>query len=86
MSIGKKVYTLRGSEDGIIGAYSNAKLALESAVNYATGYGRKLREKETKLYSNLCKGGYVLVEGTDGDDNVDAEIIMFYMNSKIDKN
>ena len=87
-TVEKKIYTIRGSGDGIIGAYSNAKLALESAINYATSYGRTLVEKETALYTEICKTGYVVVEGREyeSDNNADAEIVMFYMNSKIDKN
>ncbi len=83
----KKIYTLRGSGDGIIGAYSNAKLALESAINYATSFGRKLVEKETALYSELCKTGYVVVEGREdeSDSNADVEIIRLIMKYKIDK-
>lgn len=36
MPIDKNVYVVRGSEDGILGVYTNKKLAYENAVSYLT--------------------------------------------------
>jgi len=46
----KKMYVVRGSEDGNLGVFSNKKLAFECAMNYMNNYDYK-----TKSYSKVCK-------------------------------
>jgi len=86
----RKMFTLKGSEDGVIGVYSNAKLALESAINYASSFGRKLQDKYSVYYTYLLKHGYVCVEAIAENDGfnewtVSAEINKFYLNDKFEK-
>lgn len=38
----KKIYIVRGSEDGVIGAYSNKKKAFESSLRYVGVNGAEL--------------------------------------------
>ncbi len=79
----KKVYTIRGSEDGIIGVYTNMKRAWLSATSYCTidGYTPAISVykdstckgfKEIKAtYQNVCKElnrGYpVSIDASDMD-------------------
>ena len=81
----RKMYTINGSEDGAIGVYSNATLAVENAINYVSSYGRKLAELRGKYYKQLCQNGAVIIEAGPMEDTVSATIDMFYLNKRIDK-
>ena len=51
----KIVYVVIGSEDGILGAYGNKKMAYEEAVRYATGGTHKEEDVKVISYSKLCR-------------------------------
>jgi|LULO01.1.fsa_nt_gb hypothetical protein len=46
----KKMYVVRGSEDGNLGVFSNKKLAYECALDYVKDWDYKI-----KSYSKVCK-------------------------------
>ncbi len=81
----RKMYTINGSEDGAIGIYGNATLAIENAINYVSSYGRKLADSRGKYYKQLCQNGAVIIEAGPMEDTVSATIDMFYLNQRIDK-
>ena len=83
----KTVYVVTGSEDGVLGVYSTAKMALDSAKNYATSYGRKLSETHSAMYKALINTGWTMAEGKDeeGLDTVSAEILRMDLNAVFEK-
>lgn len=81
----KKIYVINGSEDGVLGAYSNARLALESAINYVTSYGREMQKTENKYYTDLLKNGWVMLESGPMEDTISIGIQMHFLNLKHNK-
>lgn len=74
----KKVYLVHGSEDGILGVFSNIKRAYARAVEYATYEN----PREVLSYAKTCKflntNGYAyVVEGS----YATSQIEVFYLNS-----
>lgn len=79
----KKIYILKGSEDGLLGAYGNAKQALKNAINYLKQSG-ELVEKENDLYKELCKTGFIFVEAKEDKYGItSAEITLYYLNTDL---
>jgi len=92
----KKVYVVRGSEDGNIGVFTNKKKAYQCAFGYASSFGEeevfiragwKNYEKVKASYTNACKeiskyecGGVSIERGEEGGDYVCADIETFYLN------
>jgi hypothetical protein len=61
----KEVYVVTGSEDGMIGIYSNKKAAYEAAADYTrSGWGYEEGCNLSLTYAQLCKDskgkGYTL--------------------------
>ncbi len=50
-----KVYTVEGSEDGILGVYANKRAAIKKAHDYATLYGEREVEDSFENYLNELK-------------------------------
>lgn len=75
----KKVYIVTGSEDGIIGVYSNKKLALQNALNYLG------EEPDFYPYSKFTKefDSWATIENESGTS---ASIDMRYMNINLSFN
>lgn len=75
----KNVYVCMGNHDGVIGVYSNKKLAYDRAKQY-------VKNPDT-TYSQLCKEmkNYdrfeVEIYGTDGEDN-SCRILKEILNEK----
>jgi len=73
----KKVFVVRGSEDGNLGVFSNKKLAFECAMHYMNNCDYK-----TKSYSKVCKelneDWYCII--TDGF--IVAQIECFWLNNQ----
>lgn len=90
----RKVFTVKGSEDGNLGVYSNVKLAYERAMQYLnqngvnqctvaflTADGRSIVEREATLANvrkKLVSPGAVDIEGT--LDSATVTIERFYLN------
>lgn len=81
----KKVYIVRGSEDGNLGVYSNMKRAYERAVRYISEKDANECELNRALglinYQKCCKhlGTYNTVEWSDKHFS-SVSITMFYLN------
>ena len=81
---GKRVYTVRGSEDGNLGVYTNFKLAHKKAIEYLGS--TKIQdglEKYSKALAEVRKYGRVDIEGQDtewGYDSSYAYINEFGLN------
>jgi hypothetical protein len=61
----KKVIIVKGSEDGVIGVYTNKKLAFEAATEYANNptltYPQFCKEMRVQTYANQGDGyGYAI--------------------------
>lgn len=89
----RKLFTVKGSEDGMLGVYSNVKRAYTRAMQYLnqngavkctvaflTDDGKSIIEKPAS-YINVCKKltdpGVAQIEA---EDRVDATIERFYLN------
>ena len=58
MKNGKKMYVVRGSEDGIIGVFSNIKRAYEKASHYAkTCAGSTTANRVTQMSRRILRMG-----------------------------
>lgn len=81
----KKMYIVRGSEDGSLGVFSNIKLAYECAVAYVADDVEQGTEKLV-TYSSITKAfkeGYFCREVRDCPwGNINAEIQQFNLNNK----
>ncbi len=83
----KKVYVIKGSEDGVIGIMSNKTKALERAVWYMK-LDPDRQEKNFRIKDRVCNQGnfnkeldahcYVQIENA--DDRVTVEVEIFYLN------
>lgn len=79
-SPGKKVYIVRGSEDGNLGVYSNFKRAYQEAVNYVTNDGEWNLELN-KTYSQAVKDKYLVNIHEKGNwRGNSANIQMYWLN------
>ena len=63
----KKVIIVKGSEDGVIGVYTNKKLAFEAATEYANNptltYPKFCKEMRERTYAYQGDGyGYAICE------------------------
>ena len=81
MKNGKKMYVVRGSEDGIIGVFSNIKRAYEKASHYAKTCAGSTTANPS--YANVTKNfkdgyGIVTIENDGGYGTADIE--RFYLN------
>jgi len=77
----KIVYVVKGSEDGILGVFSNKKAAWETAVNYVEQIDKI--EDKSKIKKEFYKDGYANVYGIDSNGySNSAEIIWFYLKAK----
>ena len=75
----KIVYVVKGSEDGILGVFSNKKAAWETAVNYVEQIDKI--EDKSKIKKEFYKDGYANVYGIDSNGySNSAEIINPYFN------
>lgn len=78
----RKMYTVRGSEDGILGVYSNVKNAYKKALNYVGDdaciekYTKGDIKRVPATYSRVLKETIKELVG----NGVRAEIEMFYLN------
>lgn len=75
----KKIYVVRGSEDGNIGVYSNMKLA----YNKASSYVKNSCEPDTKIlsYSQVCSEFRSVDSVSLHDESgINAEIELFGLN------
>ena len=80
----KKIYMLRGSGDGMLAAYGNAKQALKNAIKYVTQCGSKVNGKESKIYNDLCKTGFAIVESVENEYGISSvEILQVYLNNDL---
>tara|TARA_R110002167_G_scaffold229259_1_gene434589 strand:+ start:172 stop:405 length:234 start_codon:yes stop_codon:yes gene_type:complete len=75
----KKVYLVHGSEDGVIGIYSNVKRAYERAIQY--GDNEASDERKVDSYAKTCKalkelGFASVVESSYAESNIE----MFNLN------
>ena len=68
----KNVFIVTGSEDGILGVFTNKKLAYEKAHDYVEQNGGAVQS-----YSNTCKslreGWFAYVDSKDGYGNATIE-------------
>ena len=76
---GKKVYVVRGSEDGVIAVYTNAKGAVDRVFQYASYEPDKYPCQQTKnqLLLDLRKHGSCY--GTNASNFASCEAELFYM-------
>lgn len=79
----KKVYIVRGSEDGNIGVYTNIKKAYEAAAGYIGGSCDTKDKTPQQSYASVCKEfkrgfGYVRIEPKSGWTS--ASIELMYLN------
>lgn len=74
----KKVYLVHGSEDGILGVFSNIKRAYARAVEYGTcsdnievlSYAKTCKALNTSGYADVVESSYAT-----------SQIEVFYLNS-----
>ncbi len=57
----KKVYVIRGSEDGAFAVYSNMKSAIERAIIYVECSG-ECNQSYEELYKNLRTKGWCIAD------------------------
>tara|TARA_R110002020_G_scaffold389229_1_gene599814 strand:- start:235 stop:504 length:270 start_codon:yes stop_codon:yes gene_type:complete len=80
----KKMYIVRGSEDGTLGVYSNLKRAYAKAIKY----NEYIKESDIKSYAKVCKQFNEHKDYWSWEVNVDnnyhniggASIMLFYVN------
>jgi hypothetical protein len=81
----KKLYVVRGSEDGNLGIYSSARKAVEKAVDYS-GEGKRYKtEYNVKSgITELNKQGWLTIsrlhESGEHNNFASSEIGIFYLN------
>lgn len=84
---GRKMYTVRGSHDGILGVYSNKKKAWEAVKNYLKEYDNlTCTHSETYKsikgnYSNFCKHFSFMMEiGVENNYDTYCDVQLFELN------
>lgn len=68
-----KVYIIRGSEDGNIAVYTNAKGAVEKAIEYANGDTKPCVQNKTQLLTYLRKHNVCTANRKDSFIECDVE-------------
>ena len=72
----RKVYIVRGSEDGIIGVHTVARNAVKKAMAYVScGVGKVCTSTQTKLMSELSESWWCQVDN--GSDFATCEVEAF---------
>jgi len=86
MAVAKKIYVVKGSEDGNIGCYGNSSAAVEKAMFYVTDIEDeeyKIEKTRAQYITHLNKHGWVDVRCLNRFGDVKygtAEVELFYLN------
>ena len=81
----KKIFTITGSEDGVIGVASNKKRAYEKAIKYLTGpessqAGETIDRTYNKLCSRFKEYSVATLQTKESPHGMSVDIEMFFLN------